>query len=147
MSLTMSIVVCTHNRCGLLRELLLSLHDQSVAGDSYEIIVVDNNSTDATRLVVEELSTRKGPLVRYVQERKQGLSCARNKGAFTSQGEIIAYLDDDSIASRHWAEKTVQVYRDNPQAACVGGKIEVRWPAGRPDWLPQSLERNYGESS
>lgn len=139
-----SVVVCTYNRCELLGELLLSLFDQTADKDIYEIIVVDNNSTDATSLVVGAASGKGRPLVRYVKEAKQGLSFARNAGAFQSKGDIIGYLDDDSKADSSWVESLCRVYNDFPLVACVGGRIEAMWPVERPKWLPQSLERNYG---
>ena len=144
MPVQFSVVVCTYNRCELLRELILSLFDQTANKDTYEIIVVDNNSTDATRFVVEEASGKGKHSVRYVKEVKQGLSFARNAGAFQSKGDIIGYLDDDSRADRSWVESLCKVYNDFPHVACVGGRIEAVWPVGKPDWLPQSLERNYG---
>ena len=144
MQVKFSVVVCTYNRCELLRELLLSLLNQSANKDTYEIIVVDNNSTDATRLVVGEMSRKERPIVRYVEEIQQGLSFARNAGAFKSNGKIIGYVDDDSTADSSWVDKLCKVYNDFPHVACVGGRIEAKWPAERPDWLPQSLERNYG---
>lgn len=144
MPVKFSVVICTYNRCELLRELLLSLFEQSVQKDSYEIMVVDNNSTDATPSVVEEMSRKGGPRVRYLKEMQQGLSYARNAGTFQSNGEIIAYVDDDSTTDHAWIENLCQVYDEYPHVACVGGRIEAVWPDGKPDWLPQSLERNYG---
>ena len=144
MPVKFSIVVCTYNRCELLRELLLNLRDQSADKDTYEIIVVDNNSTDATSLVAEEIGKEGKPEVIYVKESRQGLSFARNAGAFRSNGEIIGYLDDDSTVDSNWVENLCKVYNDFPHAACVGGRIEPKWPVKRPEWLPKSLERNYG---
>jgi len=144
MSVKLSVVVCTYNRCALLHKALLSLLEQSANKDTYEVIVVDNNSTDATRLVVEEMCKRKGPPLKYVKESRQGLSFARNAGAFKANGEIVGYIDDDSTADSSWVDNLCKVYNDFPHVACVGGRIKAKWPAERPDWLPQSLERNYG---
>jgi len=144
MPVKFSVVVCTYNRCALLRKALLSLLEQSANKDTYEVIVVDNNSTDATRLVVEEMCKMKGPPLKYVKESRQGLSFARNAGAFKANGEIVGYIDDDSTTESAWVENLCRVYDEYPNAACVGGRIKAKWPGGRPDWLPQSLERNYG---
>ena len=144
MTVKFSVVVCTYNRCELLRGLLLSLLDQSANKDAYEIIIVDNNSTDATSRVVVEMSKQEKPVVKYVKETQQGLSFARNAGTFESNGEIIGYIDDDSVADGSWVENLCKVYDDFPRVACVGGRIKAEWPSERPEWLPQSLERNYG---
>lgn len=144
MTVKFSIVVCTYNRCELLRELLLSLLDQSANKDTYEIIVVDNNSTDATRLVVGEMSRNEKPIVRYVEEIQQGLSFARNTGAREATGEIIAYIDDDATAHRGWLKGFMEVYEKFPDAGVVGGRIKPVWLSEKPAWLTQNLEMSFG---
>src|SRR5262245_32415256 len=74
-----SIVICTFNRSTLLADALLDLSRQSLDASLYEVLVVDNNSTDPTRDVVERAS-RERPNVRYLRETRQGLSHARNLG-------------------------------------------------------------------
>lgn len=139
-----SVVVCTYNRCVLLREAILSLFEQNIDKNAYEIIVVDNNSTDDTRFAVSEISKGKTPIVRYVQEYQQGLSFARNTGAREATGEIIAYIDDDATADIGWLNGLMEVYENFPDAGIVGGRIEPVWVRKKPDWLTQNLEMSFG---
>ncbi len=139
-----SVVVCTRNRAAYLSDMVASLRAQDYPPDAYEIIVVDNASTDNTRQVVDELNCLGGKRIRYIQEPTVGLLWARNTGAQVAQGNIIAYADDDAIAEENWLTSLCEVYEADDEVACVGGKIQVLWPNSRPDWLPKELETNYG---
>lgn len=90
----LSVVVCTYNRADLLRDALESICEQTVEASCYELIVVDNNSRDNTREVIEDCCSRH-PNVRYCLEEEQGLSHARNRGWREARGEYVAYVDDD----------------------------------------------------
>jgi glycosyltransferase involved in cell wall biosynthesis len=83
-------VLCTYNRAELLAEALDSLLAQSLAPETYEILVVDNGSTDATVDVVQAFGARH--LVRYLLEQRLGLSHARNTGAAAARTPYVAYL-------------------------------------------------------
>src|ERR1043166_5480193 len=88
----LSVVICTYNRHELLRLALLSLLKQSPANVTYEVVVVDNNSTPATRAVVDEF-VQSDARVRYVRETRQGNAYARNTGVAEARAPIVAYLD------------------------------------------------------
>src|SRR4029077_10495906 len=97
-----SIVVCTHNRAAMLRDALESLLRIETAGKfSYEIVVVDNASTDGTAQTVASLR-QTAPVLRYVYEAKKGIATARNRGLRESKGEWIAFFDDDQLADPRW---------------------------------------------
>mgnify|MGYP000170874964 CR=1 FL=1 len=134
-----SSIICTLNRADYLRKAIKSLVEQTLATESYEILVVDNGSSDATKqVVIEEFSQVQN--LRYIYEPIMGLSQARNTGLANATGEYIAYLDDDAIASPQWLEKIVEVFDTvKPQLGCVGGKVEPIWEAPRPSWLPDQL--------
>ena len=121
-----SIAICTLNRAADLKEALLSLLRQSYP-DPYEVIVVDNGSTDETRQVVEEYGKLVSIPVRYVYEERLGLSVARNRAIREASGEYVLFLDDDAIASEHWIAEIVALFERNPRIGCVGGKIEPLW--------------------
>ena len=87
-----SAIICTHNREDYLGAAIDSLLEQDFA--DYEVIVVDNASTDSTRAIVEARLPH--PQLQYVYEANLGLSVARNAGAAVAKGEILAYLDDDA---------------------------------------------------
>lgn len=136
-----SAIVCTHNRAPLLRKGLVSLVQQTVAVEDYEIIVVDNASRDGTKEVtclVREME--KASNLRYLYEPRLGLSHARNRGMNEADGEIVAFIDDDAIAAPEWLEMIERAFEDvDPRPACVGGKVEPIWGIPKPDWFPQLL--------
>jgi len=135
-----SIIVCTYNRADLLRDTLRALHAQQVASPcEWEVIVVDNNSEDHTRQVVDEVQ-REWPLLRYVFEGKQGLSHARNHGIVCARGDVLLFTDDDVLPEPEWIETTLQGMQRYQANAC-GGYIAPIWETPPPAWL---TERFYG---
>ncbi|MBI2173671.1 MAG: glycosyltransferase, partial [Candidatus Omnitrophica bacterium] len=135
---SLSVIVCTYNRCESLRQTLQSLSLQQLAGATAEIIVVDNNSTDATASVVEELARVSAWSVRYVFEPRQGIAFARNRGLEAATGEYAAFLDDDVVACPGWAQAMVSAFEETP-ADLIGGRIDPLWLASRPAWLSDDL--------
>src|SRR5208283_599657 len=105
-----SVIICTYNRSGLLKDSVLSVQNQDFLPYQYEIIVVDNNSIDDTKSVVTELSTDSPVKVKYVFEGRQGLSFARNTGIANAEGEIIAFTDDDIDADKSWLKEIVHAF-------------------------------------
>ena len=100
-SLYFSVVICTYNRADLLRTCIESLLAMRPNPGGFEIIVVDNNSSDHTRQTVEDLSEIAEQLL-YVREENQGLSNARNRGVMESAGKYIAFIDDECIVPNDW---------------------------------------------
>jgi glycosyltransferase involved in cell wall biosynthesis len=99
----LSLIICTRNRSESLRRTLASLESVAVPPHvSWEVVVVDNNSRDRTRDVVEEFVRASGLNVRYVLEQSEGLSRARNAGMRAANGAILAFTDDDVIVGREW---------------------------------------------
>ncbi|HEY9881938.1 MAG TPA: glycosyltransferase family 2 protein [Leptolyngbyaceae cyanobacterium] len=137
-----SAIICTHNRAAYLGAAIDSLLRQSFS--DYEILVVDNASTDTTREVVEQRLTH--TQLRYLYEPTLGLSVARNRGAAEAQGSILAYLDDDAEASPEWLARLSEVFRQDEQVAIAGGKVTLLWPPGvtAPRWLSPELAGNLG---
>jgi glycosyltransferase involved in cell wall biosynthesis len=138
-----SAIICTHNRDTYLGAAIDSLLTQDFA-PGFEVVVVDNGSSDRTREVVEQ---RLGnPQIKYVFEPVLGLSVARNTGAKAACGEILAYLDDDAVASDRWLQVLYSAYKDNSKLAIAGGKVTLLWPQGiqAPQWLSVGLSGNLG---
>ncbi len=138
MTITWSIIVCTYNRCALLDKALRSLMAQSFPADRFEIIVVDNNSTDGTAAVVRACAAESPVAISYLVEKEQGLSHARNRGVGEARGEFVAFIDDDAAAEPPWLEKLAEGFAD-PRTACVGGRALPAFEASRsgwPEWLP-----------
>jgi glycosyltransferase involved in cell wall biosynthesis len=143
MSIEISVIICTHNRAKYLPKAIQSLLDQPFLPDRYEIIVVDNCSTDSTKTIVEQYAAQEqyaAHTIRYVYEQTLGLSYARNTGWQKAQGSYVAYLDDDAIAFSNWLSTISEVFTSiTPQPGCVGGRAEAIWEADRPSWLADEL--------
>lgn len=130
----LSVVICTHNRAQDLRAALDSLSRQRLEAQRFEIIVVDNDSGDDTRAVVEGASINPKP--RYIFEGTLGLCNARNTGWNAARADIVAYLDDDALAYPDWAIELLSAFeRASPETGCVGGRICPLYHVPRPEWL------------
>ncbi|MBD2771537.1 glycosyltransferase [Iningainema tapete] len=138
-----SAIICTHNRDIYLGAAIDSLLAQDFAL-GFEVVVVDNGSSDRTEKVVEQRAD--DPRLKYVYEPVLGLSVARNTGAKVANGEILAYLDDDAVASSSWLKVLYSAYQNNPKLAIAGGKVTLLWPSGvqPPRWLSTGLTANLG---
>jgi glycosyltransferase involved in cell wall biosynthesis len=135
-----SVIVCTYNRSTSLQLTLRALQVQSVKGDiDWEVLVVDNNSIDDTRSVVEQFAST-FPRVRYSRESRQGLSFARNHGIAVARGKILLFTDDDVCPEPDWVQRIVDGMTQTGCDAC-GGYIAPVWEVQPPSWL---TERFYG---
>lgn len=135
-----SIVVCTYNRADSLSETLEALRKLTTPeGVAWEVVVVDNNSKDDTRAVVEQ-QAKEWARLRYEFERAQGLSHARNHGITVARGEFILFTDDDVLPEPDWLERTLEGFERYGADAC-GGYVAPIWESPPPDWL---TERFYG---
>jgi len=130
-----SVVISTYNRSGMLPGALESVLDQKSDGVSYEVIVVDNNSTDSTRDVVESYIARGNKNLKYVFEEQQGVSYARNSGLAHAQAPIIAFADDDVLVAKDWIASIKAEFDEHPEVDFVGGKILPRWEMPPPAWF------------
>ena len=128
----LSVILPTFNRAASLKRALEALLRQTATPGSYEVIVVNNNSTDDTVSVVALFDHRR---VRLVAEPRQGLSYARNTGLAAARGQIVAFTDDDVEAAPDWVETIVTSLARHPDLAGVGGRVLPAWESGRPRWL------------
>jgi glucosyl-dolichyl phosphate glucuronosyltransferase len=128
------VVISSYNRADVLPRALHSLMDQDMDPARYEVVVVDNNSTDGTRQAVERF-TGKVPRVTYLFEPRQGVSYGRNTGIQAALAPIIAFTDDDVRVSRDWLSTILTLFAEHPEAACVGGRVLPSWPEPLPAWL------------
>jgi glucosyl-dolichyl phosphate glucuronosyltransferase len=134
----LSVVVCTRNRARLLTACLASLEEQSLERDQYEVVVVDNASTDGTSALLRSWQAARAGCV-AVREPVIGLSAARNRGLAVADGEIVAFIDDDALAAPMWAAAHLAAYRA-PSLVGAGGPILLSFPDGRPPWAVHELE-------
>lgn len=132
-----TVLICTYNRSSLLGETLTALQAmQAPPGCEVEILIVDNNSHDDTRTVVERaIAAGDGPFtVRYLLETRQGKSFALNTGLAYSQGDVIALTDDDVLPAPDWLARIVQSFREG-DLTFVFGKVLPRWSVTPPPEL------------
>lgn len=129
-----SVILCTFNRYVLLREALKSIMGSVLPPSlSWEIVVVDNNSTDQTRDVVEELNRHDGRL-HYVFEQRQGKSYALNIGVREAAGDIMVFVDDDVTVESHWLCNLTKPLRNGDWAG-AGGRILPAESFSPPSWM------------
>jgi glucosyl-dolichyl phosphate glucuronosyltransferase len=129
-----SVVIPTFNRASDLRKTLDSLSRIATTSE-WEAIVVDNNSTDDTRVAVEESVSTFPVNLRYLFEPEQGRSAALNAGILVARGEVIATTDDDVEVEPDWLDRAGEAL-ETLDCDYVGGKVLPVWPAARPDWIP-----------
>ncbi len=133
----LSVVICTRNRCELLRATLLSLDDQTLPSSSYEIIVVDDGSEDSTGDVVAGLSLKCS--LRYFRKDWGGRSETRNVGIRMAKGEICVFVDDDILARNDFLESHAKVHRRHPGSIVRGPIVNVTEHA-IPDYRPSARD-------
>lgn len=139
-ALDVTVIVCTRNRAGPLSQLLQSMQKMRVPdGLHWELIVVDNGSSDTTRDVVYSFS-RYLP-VRYEYEERSGLSNARNRGVSVARGQYICWTDDDALVDPNWLSGYVAAFRDHPEAAVFGGPIFPQLDGPTPAWFARLTNR------
>lgn len=129
-----SVVIATFNRANDLRKTLVSVAALTPTAP-WEVIVVDNNSTDETRQVVADAQATFPVELSYVFEQEQGRSAALNAGIRSARGEVIATTDDDVQLQPDWLDKAGEAL-EALQCDYVGGKVLPVWPAAQPDWIP-----------
>jgi glycosyltransferase involved in cell wall biosynthesis len=142
-----SVVVCTYNRAALLRAALASLMELRTADRfQYEIVVVDNGSTDETSRVIQEAAASAPVPLRGVREPQPGVACARNCGVRAARGAWIAFFDDDQIAEPGWLLELMEAARQTG-ARLIGGAVQLLLPESQIQRLPYICRRLLGEST
>lgn len=128
-----SVIVPTLNRAVLLEKTLMSFTRQDIDSNAFEILVIDNGSSDNTREVVARFGTRFSN-IRYIIETKPGLHEGRHRGLLESRGDILSYADDDIDALPSWLTAISNCF-ENPKIGLVGGKNIPDYESEPPEWL------------
>jgi glycosyltransferase involved in cell wall biosynthesis len=135
-----SAIVCTRNRCSALAQLLESLASLEVPAElPWELVVVDNGSTDGTAALLDACATRL-PINRAYEGHK-GLSRARNAGLRAARGDILAFTDDDCIPAPDWLSAIANEFDAEPALSGLGGRVELHDPRDFPITIRTSRER------
>ncbi len=138
-----SIVICTFNRAVLVKDAIDSFFKMDFPTNlKFELVIVNNNSTDDTEKIVFEIKKRRP--VKYVFEPFPGLSLARNRGISESKGNIIAFVDDDIFFDRLWLKNLALAFEEFPLADGLAGRIEAVFESPRPAWLTDSRLEHHG---
>lgn len=117
----LSVVIATHNRRDLLGRVADAILAQSLPRERYELIIVDDGSTDGTGALCAELAKRPG--VRCLRQPNRGAAAARNLGIRAAAGDIVAFTDDDCLVPPEWLERLADGYARHPEVVGVGGGI------------------------
>jgi glycosyltransferase involved in cell wall biosynthesis len=140
-----TVTICTYNRADLLSGAIESLVKQTLSPACFEILVVDNASTDDTVGIVQTYQEQcPDYVIRYLHEVHLGVGHARNAALREAYGSLIAYMDDDARAAPDWLEKGLAIFRtmssQSRQLICVGGPILPFYTSPRPDWFKDEYE-------
>lgn len=145
-------IICTYNRAKYIGGLLESVAKNDLAKSAYEIVLVDNNSTDNTREICEAFAkAHKDVQFRYVLEPEQGLSAARNKGIKEAKGDVIVYIDDDALVDTDYLRTYAEWFGAHPETMACGGPIEPLYETKEPSWMTPYTKAlltawmNYGD--
>ena len=133
--MTITVILCTFNRCERLKKALESVACSKLPGAiDWEVLVVDNNSSDATSAVVKHFCELYGDRFRYLFEPCPGKSYALNAGIRGARGSIVVFMDDDVTVEPTWLENLTSVLGCH-QWTGVGGRVLPLWSMPAPKWL------------
>ena len=137
-------VICTRDKAHFLDKCIKSLLEQSLDREKYEILVVDNGSTDTTGDIIKCFADE--ATIRSVYEPLVGLSRARNTGWKNAKGQYVGYIDDDAVAEVRWLESALWCFENfSPMPDWVGGPINLEWETTSPDWINEELSVPLGK--
>lgn len=149
-TLKVTVAILTYNRAEFLRQTLAGIVEQQFPHDHFEVLVIDNNSTDGTRAVVDSFATKR-PAPRHILETRQGLDHARNRAIKEARGEILVFADDDILVKPDWlAQLVVPLFADHVRhVGALGGEVIPVFPDGLPPWVaewhaPLAFRRDTG---
>jgi glycosyltransferase involved in cell wall biosynthesis len=120
-----SAIICTRNREAALARSLEALTTLDIETDTrFELVVVDNASSDDTQDIVSNFIQTAPFPVRYVLETRPGLSAARNRGLASASGDLIMFTDDDCLVAADWVTVALRLFKNNPLQV-VGGRVDL----------------------
>lgn len=134
-----SVIVCSRNRAQTLPLVLDSLlTSANVASTDWEVLVVDNGSTDKTAPLCLSYQQKFPRHFRFLMEPKRGKSNALNRAVASARGQVLAFTDDDAVCTSDYLQAIRDVFRDNGIDAAQG-RVLLECEGGRPDWMDDSF--------
>ena len=131
-----SVILCTYNRDKYIYNVLKSVAENDYPHDQYEIVLVNNNSTDGTENECRRFQADYPDIrFRYFLETNQGLSYARNCGIRNAQGDLLAYVDDDATVNPEYLRTYSDFFTHHPEAVAAGGPILPVYETEEPEWM------------
>jgi glycosyltransferase involved in cell wall biosynthesis len=137
-----SVIVPTRNRADRLDACLAALAHQTLPAGQFEILVVDNGSTDGTAARIARWAELR-PGLRRVEAPEPGVSRARNAGIAAAQGELLAFIDDDAVAEPSWLATLLGAYDRWPRVGAACGRARLRLERRPPPWYGPFSETWY----
>ena len=138
---TFTVCICTRNRVAYLRDTIEAVRTQALPRGLFDVLVVDNGSSDGTSDMVNEcFGSSENLIVRCVREEVAGLSRARNRALAETTSDFIAFLDDDAIPAPGWLAALSDAFISSPDVDVVGGGIIPVYEGGAPVWLSSRVE-------
>ncbi|HBS85596.1 MAG: hypothetical protein A2W91_14465 [Bacteroidetes bacterium GWF2_38_335] len=137
----LSIVICAYNSARFIENGLNSYLKQTAKPESFELLIVDNNSPDDTAAVCNKfISEHPEICIKYFFEKNQGLSFARNRGIKEAKGAFVSFVDDDAVVNPEYAEKLINAFHHYSEHGALGGIVHPVYPDGKePDWFSPYL--------
>jgi glycosyltransferase involved in cell wall biosynthesis len=143
--LKISVVICTYNRAAYIQDAMDSLYHQTINKQQYEIIIVNNNSSDNTIEVCKAwIAAHQDAQYAFYNEAKQGASYARNTGAAVAKGHLLCFMDDDAIAESDYLERIIRFFEEHPDAGGLGGRIIPKYIPEEPTWMSYYVSSMVG---
>lgn len=141
----LSVIFCTYNREKYIYNAMKSIADQNFSKESYEIVLINNNSTDSTEALCKKFQADYPDInFRYFIETNQGLSYARNRGVKESDGDILVFVDDDATVFDNYLTSIQHFFDAHPDVSACGGPIVPVYEVEKPKWLSHYTEQLIG---
>lgn len=121
-----TVAICTRNRARTLPVCLTSVLAQDYPKQSYEVILVDDESTDTTQRIAQQFIRNSSPQLRYIRQPYGGLSVARNRAISEARSDLVCFLDDDAEASPGWVGALIQAAAEHSDVECFAGRLLLR---------------------
>lgn len=141
----LSVIFCTYNREKYIYNAMKSIAEQDFPHQDYEIVLINNNSTDSTEVICKQFQLDYPQVdFRYFVETNQGLSYARNRGVKESRGDILIFVDDDATVFEYYLSFICLFFEAHPEVSACGGPIVPVYEADKPKWLSHYTEQLIG---